>query len=147
MTTRPCTQVASIRYLENSCDYFERIRHLDFPILLDSNAHASKGRFDIIAAQPAALLSSLSKKSLKHTAKNESIDFFDQSKRVYNYIFLSLFFIFRMNIPAFIHSRSLAKLSINQAFRSKRRYFGVSPSAADSIFTAEGTSRLRFTVD
>ena len=55
--------------------------------------------------------------------------------------------IFRMNMPAFIHSRSLAKLSINQAFRSKRRYFGVSSSAAESIFTAEGTSRLRFIVD
>ena len=76
MTTRPCTQVASIHYLENSCDYFERIRHLDFPILLDSNAHASNGRFDIIAAQPAALLSSLSKKRLKHTTNSEPIDFF-----------------------------------------------------------------------
>lgn len=80
MTTRPCTQVASIRYQENSCDYFERIRHLDFPILLDSNAHASNGRFDIIAAQPAALLSSLSKKRLKHTTNSESIDFFDLSE-------------------------------------------------------------------
>ena len=53
----------------------------------------------------------------------------------------------RMKMPAFVHSRSLAKLSISQAFWSKRRYFGVSPSAADNIFTAEGTSRLRFIVD
>ena len=87
MTTRPCTQVASIHYLENSCDYFERIRHLDFPILLDSNAHASNGRFDIIAAQPAALLSSVSKKGLKHIANNESIDFFDLSQVDYSHYF------------------------------------------------------------
>lgn len=80
MTTRPCIQVASIRYLENSCDYFERIRHLDFPILLDSNAHASNGRFDITAAQPAALLSSVAMEGLKHTSGNENIDFFDLSQ-------------------------------------------------------------------
>ena len=55
--------------------------------------------------------------------------------------------IFRMKMPVFIHSRSLAKLSISQAFRSKSRYLGVPPSAADSIFAAEGTSRLRFIVD
>ncbi|MBE87785.1 MAG: aminodeoxychorismate synthase, component I [Verrucomicrobiales bacterium] len=80
MTTRPCIQVAPIPYLDSSCNYFERIRHLDFPILLDSNAKASNGRFDIIAAQPVALLSSVPTKALNYVASNEPIDFFDLSQ-------------------------------------------------------------------
>lgn len=59
MTTRPCARAYEIPYQSDSCTYFERIRHLGCPILLDSNAQATAGRFDILSAAPAKLISSL----------------------------------------------------------------------------------------
>lgn len=58
MTTRPCARAHEIPYQTDSCTYFERIRHLGCPILLDSNAQATAGRFDILCAAPAKLISS-----------------------------------------------------------------------------------------
>ncbi|SEQ70161.1 para-aminobenzoate synthetase component 1 [Amphritea atlantica] len=48
----------SLPYLQNTTLYFERIRHLDAPVFLDSGKPAGRyGRFDIIAANPEARLS------------------------------------------------------------------------------------------
>lgn len=84
MTTRPCTQVTSIPYHSNSCDYFERIRHLDLPILLDSNANATNGRFDIIAAQPVAVLSSWLREDFSSIANRDSIEYIHLSEAYFN---------------------------------------------------------------
>ncbi|MDX2422041.1 MAG: aminodeoxychorismate synthase component I [Amphritea sp.] len=47
-----------LSYLANSTLYFERIRHLPAPVILDSGKPAGQyGRYDIIAADPAAQLS------------------------------------------------------------------------------------------
>ena len=57
MTTQPNANIFAIPYDQDSCLYFERLRHLPYPVLLDSNAHASNGRFDIISAAPASIIS------------------------------------------------------------------------------------------
>ena len=57
MNTKPCANIIDIPYHQDSCGYFERVRHLPYPVLLDSNAPASAGRFDIISAAPASLIS------------------------------------------------------------------------------------------
>lgn len=47
----------SLPYLEYSQDYFSRIRHLPYPVFLDSGKPASRyGRYDIISAAPQAIL-------------------------------------------------------------------------------------------
>ena len=58
MTKQPCANIYNIPYNQNSCHYFERVRHLPYPVLLDSNAQASNGRFDIISAAPVSIISS-----------------------------------------------------------------------------------------
>ena len=58
MTTKPCANIFDIPYNQDSCLYFERLRHLPYPVLLDSNAHASNGRFDIVTADPVSIISS-----------------------------------------------------------------------------------------
>ena len=52
--------VLPLPYEADSCIYFERIRALDYPILLDSNAQHSFGNFDIITAAPVATIQTLS---------------------------------------------------------------------------------------
>ncbi|MDA8962612.1 aminodeoxychorismate synthase component I [Pseudomonadales bacterium] len=58
MNTQPRANTVDIPYMQDSCRYFERLRHLPYPVLLDSNAQASAGRFDIITAAPASIISS-----------------------------------------------------------------------------------------
>jgi para-aminobenzoate synthetase component 1 len=58
MNTKPQANAVDIAYMPDSCRYFERLRHLPYPVLLDSNAQASAGRFDIITASPASIISS-----------------------------------------------------------------------------------------
>ena len=58
MNTKPRANTVDIPYMQDSCSYFERLRHLPYPLLLDSNAQASAGRFDIITAAPASIISS-----------------------------------------------------------------------------------------
>ena len=58
MNTKPHANAVDIPYMPDSCRYFERLRHLPYPVLLDSNAQASAGRFDIITASPASIISS-----------------------------------------------------------------------------------------
>ena len=49
--------VISLPYTENACNYFERVRHLDHALLLDSNQPASRfGRYDLVMADPVALI-------------------------------------------------------------------------------------------
>jgi len=56
MNTKPRANTVDIPYMQDSCSYFERLRHLPYPVLLDSNAQASAGRFDIITASPASII-------------------------------------------------------------------------------------------
>ena len=58
MTTQPCANIFDIPYYQDSCHYFERVRHLPYPVFLDSNAQSSNGRFDIVSADPASIISS-----------------------------------------------------------------------------------------
>ena len=58
MNTKPRANTVDIPYMQDSCSYFERLHHLPYPVLLDSNAQASAGRFDIITAAPASIISS-----------------------------------------------------------------------------------------
>ncbi len=58
MTTKPCANIYDLPYYQDSCLYFERLRHLPYPVFLDSNAHASNGRFDIVTADPVSIISS-----------------------------------------------------------------------------------------
>jgi para-aminobenzoate synthetase component 1 len=64
-----------IPYREDSCELFERIRVLPGAALLDSShPHASSGRFDIITAQPFAILPGIS----AGADESEARDFFRQ---------------------------------------------------------------------
>lgn len=50
--------IASLPFVENACHYFEAIRHLPMPLLLDSSRPASHfGRYDIAMASPLAIIS------------------------------------------------------------------------------------------
>ena len=45
-----------IPYCPDSCELFERLRDLPFPVFLDSaHPHATSGRFDILTAMPVEL--------------------------------------------------------------------------------------------
>ncbi|MBT5292869.1 MAG: hypothetical protein HOL40_04005, partial [Cellvibrionales bacterium] len=58
MNAKPHANAIDIPYMPDSCRYFERLRPLPYPVLLDSNAQDSAGRFDIITASPASIISS-----------------------------------------------------------------------------------------
>lgn len=50
-------QLLALPYISDASHYFERIRHLKWPLLLDSNQPASHhGRYDIMMANPKALI-------------------------------------------------------------------------------------------
>ena len=50
--------IANLPFVENACHYFETIRHLSMPLLLDSSRPASHfGRYDIAMAEPLAVIS------------------------------------------------------------------------------------------
>jgi para-aminobenzoate synthetase component 1 len=49
--------ITNLPFVENACHYFEAIRHLAMPLLLDSSRPASHfGRYDIAMAQPLAVI-------------------------------------------------------------------------------------------
>jgi para-aminobenzoate synthetase component 1 len=49
--------ITNLPFVENACHYFEAIRHLSMPLLLDSSRPASHfGRYDIAMAQPLAVI-------------------------------------------------------------------------------------------
>ncbi|OOV86362.1 aminodeoxychorismate synthase component I [Oceanospirillum linum] len=61
--TRLCTRSLPYRH---GIEYFERIRHLDAPVLLDSNKpNSPSGRYDIVSASPAEEIQSFTN-SLPH---------------------------------------------------------------------------------
>jgi para-aminobenzoate synthetase component 1 len=50
-------QIISLPYIRDASHYFERIRHLQWPLLLDSNQRAGDfGRYDLMMAKPKALI-------------------------------------------------------------------------------------------
>ena len=50
-------QIISLPYIRDASHYFERIRHLQWPLLLDSNQRAGDfGRYDLMMANPKALI-------------------------------------------------------------------------------------------
>ena len=49
--------IISLPYIRDASHYFERIRHLQWPLLLDSNQRAGDfGRYDLMMANPKALI-------------------------------------------------------------------------------------------
>ncbi len=73
MPNAPAAQTEEIPYYADSCGYFEQVRHMAYPLLLDSNAPLTGGRFDIVTAAPAALIDTAlntNKKTGKHTLEH-----------------------------------------------------------------------------
>jgi len=73
--------IANLPFVENACHYFEAIRHLPMPLLLDSSRPASHfGRYDIAMAAPLAVIShkdGVTKVEQNNTIKVTDTDPFD----------------------------------------------------------------------
>ena len=70
--------IANLPFVENACHYFETIRHLSMPLLLDSSRPASHfGRYDIAMAEPLAVIShkdGVTKVKQNNTTKTTDVD-------------------------------------------------------------------------
>ena len=70
--------IANLPFVENACHYFETIRHLSMPLLLDSSRPASHfGRYDIAMADPLAVIThkdGVTKVEQNNTTKTTNID-------------------------------------------------------------------------
>ena len=70
--------IANLPFVENACHYFETIRHLSMPLLLDSSRPASHfGRYDIAMAEPLAVIShkdGVTKVEQNNTTKTTDVD-------------------------------------------------------------------------
>lgn len=70
--------IANLPFVENACHYFETIRHLSMPLLLDSSRPASHfGRYDIAMAEPLAVIThkdGVTKVEQNNTTKTTNID-------------------------------------------------------------------------
>ena len=70
--------IAKLPFVENACHYFETIRHLSMPLLLDSSRPASHfGRYDIAMAEPLAVIShkdGVTKVEQNNTTKTTDVD-------------------------------------------------------------------------
>ena len=70
--------IANLPFVENACHYFETIRHLSMPLLLDSSRPASHfGRYDIAMADPLAVIThkdGVTKVEQNNATKTTNID-------------------------------------------------------------------------
>jgi len=70
--------IANLPFVENACHYFETIRHLSMPLLLDSSRPASHfGRYDIAMAEPLAVIThkdGVTKVEQNNTTKTTNLD-------------------------------------------------------------------------
>ncbi|WP_443632017.1 aminodeoxychorismate synthase component I [Candidatus Njordibacter sp. Uisw_056] len=70
--------IANLPFVENACHYFETIRHLSMPLLLDSSRPESHfGRYDIAMAEPLAVIThkdGVTKVEQNNTTKTTNID-------------------------------------------------------------------------
>lgn len=79
MTAKHPSLFIELQYRSDSAHYFEAIRHLSWPVFLDSaNTHLEAGRYDIIAADPFIKLETCGQNTSIHYRNGQSQQSIDE---------------------------------------------------------------------